>query len=83
LAAMGAEPAWPTLALTLPEGDEVWLEAFSDSLFVQLDYYDVQLVGGDTTRGLLSMTMGIHGFVPPGRALIRAGADPGDWVYVT
>jgi thiamine-monophosphate kinase len=63
---MGAEPAWLTLALTLPEADEAWLEAFSDSLFVQLNYYDMQLIGGDTTRGPLSMTLGIHGFVPPG-----------------
>lgn len=83
LAAMGAEPAWLTLALTLPEVDETWLEAFSDSLFVQLDYYDMQLIGGDTTRGPLSMTLGIHGFVPPGRAMKRAGAKPGDWIYVT
>lgn len=77
LAAMGAEPAWLTLALTLPEVDETPLEAFSDSLFVQLDYYDMQLIGGDTTRGPLSMTLGIHGFVPPGRAMKRAGAKPG------
>ena len=69
LAAMGAEPAWLTLALTLPEADEAWLEAFSDSLFVQLNYYDMQLIGGDTTRGPLSMTLGIHGFVPTGRGL--------------
>ena len=83
LAAMGAEPAWLTLALTLPEADEAWLEAFSDSLFVQLNYYDMQLIGGDTTRGPLSMTLGIHGFVPPGRAMKRSGARPGDWIYVT
>jgi thiamine-monophosphate kinase len=66
----------------LPEVDEAWLEAFSDSLFVQLNYYDMQLIGGDTTRGPLSMTLGIHGFVPPG-APERAGAKPGDWIYVT
>lgn len=83
LAAMGAEPAWLTLALTLPEADEAWLEAFSDSLFVQLNYYDMQLIGGDTTRGPLSMTLGIHGFVPTGRGLKRSGAKPGDWIYVT
>ncbi|MGS3448112.1 thiamine-phosphate kinase [Klebsiella electrica] len=83
LAAMGAEPAWLTLALTLPAADEAWLAAFSDSLFMQLNYYDMQLIGGDTTRGPLSMTLGIHGFVPPGRALKRSGAKPGDWVYVT
>jgi len=83
LAAMGADPAWLTLALTLPEADETWLQAFSDSLFEQLNYYDMQLIGGDTTRGPLSMTIGIHGYVPVGRAMKRSGAKPGDWIYVT
>ncbi|WP_299998429.1 thiamine-phosphate kinase [uncultured Cedecea sp.] len=83
LAAMGASPAWLTLAITLPEIDESWLAAFSDSLFEQLDYYGVQLIGGDTTRGPLSMTLGIHGLVPEGRALKRSGAKVGDWIYVT
>lgn len=83
LAAMGADPAWLTLALTLPEVNEAWLAAFSDSLFEQLNYYGMQLIGGDTTRGPLSMTLGIHGYVPAGRALKRSGAKPGDWIYVT
>ncbi|WP_226572236.1 thiamine-phosphate kinase [Mangrovibacter yixingensis] len=83
LAAMGADPAWLTLALTLPDVDESWLAAFSDSLFEQLSYYDMQLIGGDTTKGPLSMTLGIHGFIPQGRALKRSGARPGDWIYVT
>ncbi|MDN8598303.1 thiamine-phosphate kinase [Citrobacter sp. S2-9] len=83
LAAMGADPAWLTLALTLPEVNETWLAAFSDSLFEQLSYYNMQLIGGDTTRGPLSMTLGIHGYVPAGRALKRSGAKPGDWIYVT
>lgn len=83
LAAMGADPAWLTLAITLPDVDESWLEAFSDSLFDLLNYYDMQLIGGDTTRGPLSMTLGIHGYVPVGRALKRSGAKPGDWIYVT
>ena len=83
LAAMGADPAWLTLALTLPSVDESWLNAFSDSLFEQLDYYDMQLIGGDTTKGPLSMTLGIHGYGPVGRALKRSGAKPGDWIYVT
>ena len=83
LAAMGAEPAWLTLALTLPSADEAWIKAFSDSLFERLNYYDMQLIGGDTTKGPLSMTLGIHGFVPNGRALKRSGAKPGDWIYVT
>ncbi|WJD51169.1 thiamine-phosphate kinase [Enterobacter sp. PGRG2] len=83
LAAMGADPAWLTLAITLPDVDEAWLEAFSDSLFEQINYYDMQLIGGDTTRGPLSMTLGIYGYVPAGRALKRSGAKPGDWIYVT
>ncbi|HFZ8993908.1 TPA: thiamine-phosphate kinase [Citrobacter freundii] len=83
LAAMGADPAWLTLALTLPEVDEAWLKTFSDSLFELIDYYDMQLIGGDTTRGPLSMTLGIHGYVPAGRALKRSGAKPGDWIYIT
>lgn len=83
LAAMGADPAWLTLALTLPSVDETWLEAFSDSLFEQLNYYDMQLIGGDTTRGPLAMTLSIHGYVPFGRAIKRSGAKPGDWIYVT
>lgn len=83
LAAMGADPAWLTLAITLPSVDEAWLKAFSDSLFELLDYYDMQLIGGDTTRGPLSLTLGIHGLVPQGRALKRSGARPGDWIYVT
>ncbi|KOC89906.1 thiamine-phosphate kinase [Winslowiella iniecta] len=83
LAAMGADPAWLTLAITLPEVDESWLKAFSDSLFELLDYYDMQLIGGDTTRGPRSLTLGIHGLVPVGRALKRSGARPGDWIYVT
>jgi len=83
LAAMGADPAWLTLAITLPEVNESWLAAFSDSLFELLDYYDMQLIGGDTTRGPLSLTLGIHGLVPTGRALKRSGAKPGDWIFVT
>ncbi|MBS0848737.1 thiamine-phosphate kinase [Citrobacter sp. JGM124] len=83
LAAMGADPAWLTLALTLPDVDENWLAAFSDSLFEQLDYYGIQLIGGDTTRGPLSLTLGIHGLIPAGRALKRSGAKVGDWIYVT
>ncbi|AUH01715.1 thiamine-phosphate kinase [Pectobacteriaceae bacterium CE70] len=83
LAAMGADPAWLSLALTLPEIDHAWLTAYSDSLFEQLDYYGMQLIGGDTTRGPLSMTLTIHGLVPVGRALTRSKARIGDWIYVT
>lgn len=83
LAAMGADPAWVSLALTLPEVNTDWLEAFSDSLFEQLNYYGMQLIGGDTTRGPLSMTLTIQGLIPVDRALTRAGASIGDWIFVT
>lgn len=83
LAAMGADPAWLSLAITLPKIDNAWLSAYSDSLFTLLDYYGMQLIGGDTTRGPLSLTLTIHGLVPAGRALTRAGARIGDWIYVT
>ncbi|MCB5303484.1 thiamine-phosphate kinase [Yersinia bercovieri] len=83
LAAMGADPAWLSLALTLPNVNEDWLQSFSDSLFDQLNYYGMQLIGGDTTRGPLSLTLTIQGLIPEGRALTRAGARIGDWIYVT
>jgi thiamine-monophosphate kinase len=83
LAAMGAEPAWATLALTLPESDPAWLGAFSAAFFALADRYGVQLVGGDTTRGPLCITVQAHGFVPPGKVLRRRGALPGDRIYVT
>lgn len=83
LAAMGAEPAWATLALTVPENDPVWLAALSDAFFTLADRYAVQLVGGDTTRGPLTVTVQAHGFVPPEKALRRQGARPGERIYVT
>lgn len=83
LAAMGADPAWLSLAITLPETNSDWLAKYSDSLFELLDYYGMQLIGGDTTRGPLSLTLTIYGLVPAGRALTRRGARIGDWVYVT
>ncbi|MEL6114311.1 thiamine-phosphate kinase [Photobacterium sp. SP02] len=83
LAAMGATPAWVSLALTLPEADEAWLARFCDGFFEMADYYQVQLIGGDTTKGPLSLTLTIQGFVPHGQALTRHGAGSGDWIYVT
>ena len=84
LAAMGAVPAWATLALTLPKADEVWLGRFCRGLFALADRYDVQLIGGDTTHGPTTMiTIQAMGFVPPGQALRRDGANPGDGIYVT
>ncbi len=83
MAAMGAEPAWATLALALPHADESWLAAFSGGFFALAEQCDVQLVGGDTCRGPLTVTVQMHGFVPQGVALRRAGARPGDAIYVT
>ena len=83
LAAMGATPAWASLALTLPEQDDEWLKAFSDSFFQLADYFSIQLIGGDTTKGPLSITLTVQGFVPENKALCRNGAEVGDWIYVT
>ncbi len=83
LAAMGAEPAWVTLALTLPTIDKGWLDEFTDSFFSTLSHYQVQLIGGDTTKGPLSLTLTVHGVVPVNYALRRSGAVEGDWIYVT
>ena len=83
LAAMGAEPAWATLSLTIPESDPDWLADFSQAFFKLADRYQVQLVGGDTTRGPLAVTVQAHGFVPESLALRRQGAQAGDHIYVT
>jgi thiamine-monophosphate kinase len=84
LASMGAIPAWATLALTLSAADEDWLDRFCRGLFALADRYTVQLVGGDTTHGPTTViTLQAHGFVPPGLALRRDGAKPGDGIYVT
>ncbi len=83
LAAMGAEPAWATLALTLPTADTSWLTGFTQGFFDLASEHDVQLVGGDTTRGPLSITVQVTGFVPQGQALMRSGAQPGDGVFFT
>jgi len=83
LAAMAATPAWVSLALTLPEPDEDWLEAFLDGFCELADEHGVAIVGGDTTRGPLSITIGVHGFAPAGEALRRSGARVNDDVWVT
>jgi thiamine-monophosphate kinase len=83
LAAMGATPAWVVMALTLPEPDEAWLEDFSRGFFALAQQQGVALVGGNMARGPLNVTLTVHGHVPEGRALTRAGAQVGDLVYVT
>lgn len=83
LAAMGATPRWVSLALTLPEVNSVWLEAFSHSLFEILERYQVALIGGDTTRGALSVTLTAHGSLPAHQGLFRHQAQAGDWIFVS
>ncbi|MET0106780.1 MAG: thiamine-phosphate kinase [Sedimenticola sp.] len=83
LAAMGARPAWVTLALALPDSDPQWLEAFSKGFSSLAQAHGVQLIGGDTTRGPLTVTVQVHGFVEPDKALLRNAAEAGDLVYVT
>lgn len=83
LAAMGAKPAWATLALTLPDADGEWLDAFLDGFCELADAHGVAIVGGDTTRGPLSITVGVQGFVAAGGGLRRDGAGFNDDVWVT
>ena len=83
LAAMGATPAWVTLSLTMPRADEQWVQEFCYGLFTLANRYRIQLVGGDLTRGNLSVTLQAMGFVPPQLALKRSNAKPGDLIYVT
>ena len=83
LAAMGAEPAWCTLSLSLPDGDPAWVDGFLDGFLALATQHRVALVGGDTTRGPLSVSVTVHGFVDPGRALRRDGARVGDAVWVS
>jgi thiamine-monophosphate kinase len=83
LAAMGAEPAWGLLALTLPEADDAWLGEFARAAGDLCRRHGVALVGGDTTRGPLSMTVTLLGMVPMGVSLQRRGGQPGDAVFVT
>lgn len=83
MAAMGANPRWATLALSLPRADEVWLSAFASGFFACAKEFEVDLVGGDTTRGPLNLAVTIFGEVERGQALRRDGAKPGDDIWVS
>jgi len=83
LAAMGAEPAWALLALSLPAADADWLAGFCDGFAALARQHGIALVGGDTTRGPLTITVTVHGFAPPGAALRRDGARAGDRILVS
>src|SRR3989344_7764306 len=82
LAAMGATPVGFTLALTLPSADADWLQAFASGLDRMAQQCAIRLIGGDTTRGPLSLTLTVFGRVPAGMALTRKGAQPGDLLCV-
>ena len=83
LAAMGAEPAWMTLSLSLPRANEQWLNGFANGLFELAQQYDVALVGGDTVRGPLVITVQIAGWIEADAWLTRSGAKPGDSLFVS
>ncbi len=83
LAAMGAEPAWATLALTLPQADRDWIHRFATGFTELARRFSVMLVGGNTSRGPLSVTVQAIGHVPAGAAIRRDGARPGDALCVS
>jgi thiamine-monophosphate kinase len=83
LAACGATPVAFTLALALPRADEDFLEGFSRGLLALADEQHCELVGGDTTQGPLTICISVFGELPPGSALLRSGARPGDELYVS
>jgi thiamine-monophosphate kinase len=83
MAAMGAAPRWATLALSMPAVDERWLGEFAAGFYALAGRHGTELVGGDTTRGPLSICVTIMGEVPAGLALFRGGAVPGDDIWVS
>ena len=83
LAACGANPSWYSIALTFPEVEDIWLENFSLGLKDFSDEYKIPLVGGDTTKGKLSVTVQVMGEVQKGKALLRSGAKENDLIYVS
>ncbi len=83
MAAMGALPKWVTLSISLPNIDQAWLSEFSRGFFACANAFQVDLIGGDTTRGPLNIAVQIMGEIPAGQALKRAGAQAGDDVWVS
>ncbi len=83
LAAMGAEPLWCTLAISLPEAEPDWVRQFAEGFFALADRFGIALIGGDTVCGPSAMTVTVHGRVKPGAAIRRDGARDGDLIYVT
>ena len=83
MAAMGATPRWALLSLALPQADENWIDGFAAGFMACAQAHDVDLIGGDTTRGPLNLSVTILGEVPRGQALLRRGAQPGDDIWIS
>jgi thiamine-monophosphate kinase len=83
LAAMGAEPAWASMALTLPEINDTWLKKFSKGFFNLLNTYNMQLIGGNIAKGPLNISVQVFGFLPQKKAMLRSAAKVHDKIYVT
>lgn len=83
LAAMGARPVAFTLALALPQADPVWLQAFAQGMLALADVHQCSLIGGDTTKGPLTICITVFGELPPGSALRRDAAQVGDDIWVS
>ena len=83
LAACGATPCAFTLALALPQADEAWLRGFAQGLWALADAHGCELIGGDTTRGPLTIAITVWGELPPGQALLRSAAQVGDDIYIS
>lgn len=83
MAAMGAQPKWATLAIALSEANETWLADFSHGFFACADAFNIDLIGGDTTKGPLNISVTIMGEVPKNQALKRSGAQVGDDIWVS
>ena len=83
IAAMGAQPAWALLSISLPSVDEQWLAEFAEGFATLAKAHGVALVGGDTTAGPLTLSVQVMGFLRTGAGLRRSGGRPGDWVYVS
>ena len=83
MAAMGAQAKWATLAIALPEVNEAWLREFSRGFFACSAEFNIDLIGGDTTRGPLNISVTIMGEVPTDQAIKRCGAQVGDDIWVS
>ncbi len=83
MAAMGAEPKWVSMSLTLPEINQNWLKAFSEGFFELANEHSLTLIGGDLCRGSLSVSIHIQGLVSKNKYVTRSGARVGDNIYVT